>query len=466
MHAVSANGTSVGHWPAQHEGLFWSPPLEGEGGHPCWRSLLHSDADEKPYAVHFRFHAPPAGTGSITFRTLIKRGPANGGEFHYPAKDLVLTEAEAATGTWRMAKNGASCDETCAIASLWCDLDTMKAAQGGSLKFDATVGKAFMCKLPYLSDCGRASPAARDDGMCWMHSASCKAGAPGLHGAPAAATDCSSAAAGLMRFCACKSSSRRALQQGAASATPGATSAASRAKSLGGWALLTAAAGAMTGGPHNRAGTLLAVLGALALRAPSAQAHNWMHTPGRARKEASTLRPCRGRKASDTHAQVGPGQSFTLKVATGHTTGHRKPRRATSGGFLFIVAGKNMHWLSNRSLMTMAARPLLSPDHPASFPLPAKSCLELPSEDSALTRCRFCFLSENSNNYCACKMFIHGGWMFCFKTTRAFASSPCRRPITSPRRRRAATWRSSPRRNGPGAKTVLGQSRFPVPQKL
>ena len=67
----------------------------------------------------------------------------------------------------------------------------------------------------------------------------------------------------------------------------------------------------------------------------SAGAHNWLHTPGRARKEASTLKPCRGRKASDTHAQIGPGQKVVMKWATGHT-------RDT---YIVVVKGEDAGWL-------------------------------------------------------------------------------------------------------------------------
>ena len=52
-------------------------------------------------------------------------------------------------------------------------------------------------------------------------------------------------------------------------------------------------------------------------------AHNWMHTPSRARRAATTVKGCMQRKATDTHAQIGPGQRMSLKWATGH------PRRPT-----------------------------------------------------------------------------------------------------------------------------------------
>jgi hypothetical protein len=57
----------------------------------------------------------------------------------------------------------------------------------------------------------------------------------------------------------------------------------------------------------------------LALLLQPAQAHNWLFTPGRASTQASTLRPCQGRKSSDLHAQVGPNQMTTVKWATGHS---------------------------------------------------------------------------------------------------------------------------------------------------
>ena len=51
--------------------------------------------------------------------------------------------------------------------------------------------------------------------------------------------------------------------------------------------------------------SLLLVGGLLLLSlAGGADAHNWMKSPGRAWNQASTTAPCRGRKDSDTHAQV------------------------------------------------------------------------------------------------------------------------------------------------------------------
>jgi len=76
-----------------------------------------------------------------------------------------------------------------------------------------------------------------------------------------------------------------------------------------------AAVGSLWSSP--RLGFLSVALLGLSLVAP-AEAHNWLHTPGRASFQASTVAPCQARKDSDLHAQVIPGQMFTIKFATGH----------------------------------------------------------------------------------------------------------------------------------------------------
>ena len=81
----------------------------------------------------------------------------------------------------------------------------------------------------------------------------------------------------------------------------------------------------------------LAAVVLLLTYAPSAIAHNWMHTPSRARRAATTVKGCMQRKATDVHAQIGPGQRMSLKWATGH------PRRKTywvimPGAYAFKLA--------------------------------------------------------------------------------------------------------------------------------
>ena len=87
MHAVDSTGTTVGTWGLPSDSgdyQFWHP-------HTCGNQhVLHAAADEKNYLNEFQFKAPKAGTGTITFHALIKRGPANEGWFYYPIQDLVL----------------------------------------------------------------------------------------------------------------------------------------------------------------------------------------------------------------------------------------------------------------------------------------------------------------------------------------------------------------------------------------
>ena len=71
LHAVAANGTTVGSWPTSSS-LFWSPPVDS-GTNPCSQAVLHTDADPKPYGVQFRFKAPRAGTGECAALARSKR---------------------------------------------------------------------------------------------------------------------------------------------------------------------------------------------------------------------------------------------------------------------------------------------------------------------------------------------------------------------------------------------------------
>lgn len=76
---------------------------------------------------------------------------------------------------------------------------------------------------------------------------------------------------------------------------------------------------------------------------PRAEGHNWLFTPSRSKLKASTVMPCIPRKATDTHAQVGPGQGLVVKWATGH---------AGDGGggttLITVVHGDDYEWLSDK----------------------------------------------------------------------------------------------------------------------
>lgn len=149
--------------------------------HRCQRSSSRPDPgpprcacalDRASLSIH---QAPEAGTGTISFRTLIKRGPAvaleprvlcsrpthhaaslrplprmprclahhhirpwvqfcraaNEGQFYYPATDLVLHEVQPTVDTesssWHVGERGESCRQTCAKNGLECDATGMQA---------------------------------------------------------------------------------------------------------------------------------------------------------------------------------------------------------------------------------------------------------------------------------------------------------------------------------------------------
>ena len=119
LYSQDAAGDKVGDWslPDSSDYDFWHPP-------GCPNSALHSGAALKRFTNRFSWRAPDPGAGKVTFKALVKRGPANEGEF-YRMKDLVLDDAggagnaaaiEAGNGaTWVLAEElGTSCDSVCA----------------------------------------------------------------------------------------------------------------------------------------------------------------------------------------------------------------------------------------------------------------------------------------------------------------------------------------------------------------
>lgn len=393
--AVDDNGYAVGEWqfPGNSEQKFWSPP-------ECGRShVIHRDASLKPLQSQLFFKAPVAGTGTITFHALIKRGEPNVGSFWYPnlkaadgtsgsnneeegmsGSKLVLREAtEEESPMLVPAPEGVSCASFCGGLGQVCDADTMRSSEAASgsglLKMvgpttaedGASTGvmtTPTLCRPPILQSCSAVAPAIKPaTGECWYYrnDGNCKdiinnkPGAvtdlTGLAGCTAADDDGSddrnvcevvAAETGLQRLCACKEAGRRrnnrmdaadasaAVDDPSLSAADTSTAAASSAAAAALYRSSSAnnnmatttttavavAVAAIVAGHRNAAlSAMLAVL--VALPSPTA-AHNWMHTPSRSRLKASTEIPCIPRKASDTHQQVGPGQSFMIKWATGH----------------------------------------------------------------------------------------------------------------------------------------------------
>ena len=170
LHAVDSGGTSVGEMvfpSSQSDTMFHSP------ADYCPHAALHADAELKPYVTLFRFKTPAQGTGTITFRTLIKVGPANMGEFYYPSLDLTLAEKKPTTVTdfdvqWYRSEVGESCGHACMKLEKACHEETLSSVHTASAT-KSEVGEKFLgdCLLPFLFDTSEVSPTSSVEGDCY-----------------------------------------------------------------------------------------------------------------------------------------------------------------------------------------------------------------------------------------------------------------------------------------------------------
>ena len=203
LYAVDALEHKVGTWhiALDETPRFWLPPDPGCGRH----ALMHSDAELKSYQERFVFQAPPAGTGPITFRVLVKQGETNKGAFYWASSantaanqptvlqrpsrgvaggDLVLSEAVDGLGTggvqWLRAADRAvdwpgaqSCTDVCSNAGLTCDDAALRAASSESALLPQ-IDSSFLCVPPLLSGCvGAPRMSGLGDGFCWYRDATC-----------------------------------------------------------------------------------------------------------------------------------------------------------------------------------------------------------------------------------------------------------------------------------------------------
>ncbi len=241
LHADDADGNKVGEWglPELLESPFWHPDACGP------KTVLHSGADVKSLTSSFRFRGPPVGTGPITFKALIKVGPANRGEFYRP-NDLVLPEAAPSSGgeggsKWILGPAGATCDEACGAAAAAagaaavngqhvCDESIMAAGLKTPASAAAALSSVYPCNGPLIVGCHdmavpltTALPAHR---RCWYQADVCAATPTGALTAAAASTGrevcAANTSASMRRFCACNNASprmrRRVLRSAARSA--------------------------------------------------------------------------------------------------------------------------------------------------------------------------------------------------------------------------------------------------------
>jgi hypothetical protein len=302
MYAVDSEETKVGDWDlVQEQPPVFSLPWKSET-HSCYGTVMHASAELKPYHSVIYFKAPPKGTGTITFRALIKvekfisdanphqEGDANTGAFYWPmTQDLVLEEeaiVETQEAVWGVAKVGQSCAEYCEGN---CDGAAFTALQYPGDFSDVT--STYVCKLPLLSGCGNnAGSYDPDTEFCYYSDATCKA--QNRTSTPLTCNTKSSTA----RFCPC-------------------TVAVSGADSFRGAGILSLllVLPLLFAVNERMAITLLLLLGLSSY----ASAHNWLNSPSRSHG-ASAVQPCKPAYTNLPHVQVGPGQAFQIEWMNGH----------------------------------------------------------------------------------------------------------------------------------------------------
>jgi len=314
LYAVNTTEHKIGTWE-----LFDEDPLvlrsPWEPGHSCYPSVMHASAAHLPYHLTIKFRAPPKGTGSITFRCLIKEGDANEGDLWWPNSvgDTSLTEGKTSTPNknWFRGELGQSCTEVCAEQKLKCNADTMATLDSESALTEA-LGTFQVCEKPILSGCSELGLGATSssDGFCYYADPTCAE-----QNRPNATTDCeakSTNTADGHRFCYCDG--KGSGVSGSLKTTPHTflillllivtfynTSNTSKNSSKTPWIALA---------------LLLVLLGSLHLTS----AHNWLNSASRANRRASTEVPCPARTSHLPHAQVGPNQKFQIEWMTGHVT--------------------------------------------------------------------------------------------------------------------------------------------------
>ena len=187
-----ADETRVGEWIQMQDeanSFFWTPPQ-------CPNNILHTHAEQKHFTERFYYKTPSEpGQGDIEIRgtnlprssihrayffylmhahtraaclALIKRGPANDGEFYFPAAFPVLREVSndgnssatnvtgtpgpgSTSGAWFLGEEFESCEAVCVGQGLVCDAAAMDLALQDATKVSTYTTHAHARKPPSLS---------------------------------------------------------------------------------------------------------------------------------------------------------------------------------------------------------------------------------------------------------------------------------------------------------------------------
>jgi hypothetical protein len=298
------NEQRVGSWEVTDDDIyFYVTP--SDASEDCRNIIMHLAAAEKPYVNYFRFIAPPSGTGTITFRALIKQGNANTGNFYRPnSEDFSLKEGSEGDGLVYVRSDvGQSCSSACSKkADKKCNSGATNDVESEAAMEE--VRKDVPCAYPSYALCDENSPAASsttDDCYYRDTDSSCSA----------AETTCDAEFSGDLgrRICACGNSGFR-LSGG----------------NLG-FLVALVSLFSLANGSKKTGVVFLVAFGLVFALLPQAQAHNWIFSDSRAEGSASVVFPCQPARSPKPNIQVavtdqGRGQNgeqaFAIEWATGH----------------------------------------------------------------------------------------------------------------------------------------------------
>lgn len=138
------------------------------------QAMTHREASIKNYHHMFRWRAPPAGSGDVIFRVIVKQGSTNGGFFYWPmtAGDLMLFEDnsedlpnELSGEKWIPGDILQTCTQICNAQNRACD---RSVSLNGTLDLYDEMKPSLSCQRPLLSTCTKSAPTRDQDGFCWF----------------------------------------------------------------------------------------------------------------------------------------------------------------------------------------------------------------------------------------------------------------------------------------------------------
>jgi hypothetical protein len=310
MYAKNTQG-KVGDWNVPFEN---SPQFSAYGPHLCTRSVMHLNAEDKPYVAKFTFLAPPAGSGTITIKAMIKTGPPNPTDWgnFWRMPDIVLTEVAANDVRKWVLLNGTSCQQYCSTSGQAACLDVALGTSMEGIQ-PAPLDQIYPCHGAQFQDCNGNPRVEMPGRFCTYHPSTCNTGA--------SCTKVPDSVTPL--FCVCGApitGSPTAVPTSSAGPTPQtAQQLGSSARSAPGLGVVISLLFMGFWGSKSHSWTMLALLLAAV---PMASAHNWMEgTRGRAsnlgaNQFCSPTFPQVNRNS--VQLQVGAGQDFVVEWAAAH----------------------------------------------------------------------------------------------------------------------------------------------------